>query len=90
MKFKMKNGSIVGDGGECSCGAHTGPHWLYMDAAWKAENAQIEAMGTVQALLGFMAAESRRLRDKAETMERKGIVEIIYDDAPATNQEKAK
>jgi len=88
MKFKLRDGSIVEARAECSCGTHTGPHWLHMDRIWKADNAQLERIGTPQALLGYMAAESHRLRDKADTMERKGIVEIIYDETPA-DQEKA-
>ena len=76
MRARLANGEVVTLEKDCTCPAHEGPHWLYVDATERVEASK--AM-KVQDLFELIFIEQARLQAKAWHMQRQGIVELIPD-----------
>lgn len=76
IRFRMKDGSIVDAEKDCRCVTHEGPHWLHMDRIHRDRNRGLLDNGSCGDA-GFAAEEMKRLRDKKQEMEARGIVGIL-------------
>lgn len=83
MKAKLKNGEIVALEKNCHCmdSIHDGPHWLYSNDLWRQLNQEKMTTATSVLTWAWLAQdEARRLKERGDEMERRGIVEIIREE----------
>jgi hypothetical protein len=76
MRARLTTGEVVTLDKDCTCAAHEGPHWLYVDATERTEASK--AM-KAQDLFELIFIEQARLQAKVWHMKRQGIVELIPD-----------
>ena len=74
MRARLTNGEVVTLEKDCTCAAHNGPHWLYLD---EMERAEASRATKAQDLFEVIFIEQARLQSKRWNMERQGIVELI-------------
>ncbi len=79
VRYQLQNGEIVDAPKDCECIMHDGPHWLYMDAWWKAQNRALLEAGN---WFAFAGEELVRLREKEVEMRVRYIGAVLSDDAP--------
>lgn len=87
MTKVTKQFALLGDGSvirltkDCNCCNHDGPHFLYMDAYWKSNNAVYAEEGRKKGsgLIIESAAkeEVRRLQEKSRFFKDRGIVRLL-------------
>ena len=84
MKALLTNGTIVTLQKDCECQTHDGPHWLHMDAMYRASNRALLAKGTFLAVHGFMIEDSARCKEKLRQFKQHGIAKLL----PETEAER--
>jgi hypothetical protein len=78
MKAILKSGRTVDLRKDCECHHHEGPHFIHIDALWKAMNQRLLANGNAHHNISMEAQRLRAIEKELGTRNLR-IEEVVYE-----------